>query len=87
MQKTKLNKTQKRARKIQFFNNYRKELSSLKPRAIFYQNFIKIQISGVTCDYYPGAGRIMKMNNGYRKWSDLEPEYFLKLVGISVKKN
>lgn len=76
-----MTKKEKRERKDQFMKNYAAEIL-IKYPAVVYPHFIKIEISGVECDYYPGAGRLNRIINGKNNWSDVEPEDLLKFLKI-----
>jgi len=81
--KKKQTKLEKRNRKGLFLRNYSASIME-QYTAKVYPHFIKIEIAGVECDYYPGAGKINRIINGRNEWSDLEPEDLLKHLNIPI---
>lgn len=91
MDKKKLSKRQAASRKKEFFIDYSASiLEAFGTSVKFYEHFIKIDLAGVEYDYYPGKGSLIKVSNiGYwlNEQSDVEPEDFLKMIDIPIKKD
>ena len=87
----KLTKRQKAIRKKTFFEDYSADILQKYPTTRFYEHFMKIDISGVEYDFYPGGGSILKVPQNRKPtsedWKDLEPEAFLDIIKISIKKD
>jgi len=81
-----MTKKQKRIRKEEFIKEHSMALVQ-NFNCKIYQHHLKIEIKGVECDYYPGAGRLNRIINGKYEWSDLEPDDFLKLIGLDIEPN
>ena len=90
-----LNKKQMSSKvKEDFLKNYSGIIiAKLYPKAKVYAHFIKVEISGIEYDYYPGAQ--MKNNDGYGRinnvtklpnvWGDLSNKQFLALLQIPLQ--
>ena len=82
---TKISNHQKKIKKEEFMNNYSALLiEKFYPNIKIFQHFIKIDIDGVECHYYPGAERINRKWCG-NQWSDLNHADFLNLLQIPFK--
>jgi hypothetical protein len=80
---SKLSKSQKKKKKEEFLKNYSSLIiEKYYPKAKLYPHFIKIEINGVECDYYPGAERLNRITNKTNQWHDLSHADFLNHLGI-----
>lgn len=81
----KLSKVQKRKKKEEFLESYASIIiEKYYPKAKLYPHFIKIEIDGVECDYYPGAERINRIKGKTNEWSDLSHKDFLAHLQIDL---
>lgn len=78
-----MTKKQKQLRKVQFFEDY-SAIILQNFNCKFYKHHLKIDIKGFECDYYPGAGRLNRIVDGKNEWHDMEPDVFLKTIGIDL---
>jgi hypothetical protein len=81
----KLSKLQKKIKKEEFIKTYSPSIiEKYYPNVKIFPHFIKIEIGGVECDYYPGAERINRITSS-NGWSDLNHQDFLALLQIPLQ--
>jgi hypothetical protein len=80
----KLSKQQKKIKKERFMADFGGDLvSKYYPKVKLFPHFIKIEIDGIECDYYPGAERLNRITNKTNEWSDLNHQDFLNHLVVS----
>jgi hypothetical protein len=72
-----MTKKEKRLKKEYFYNNILPIIQNDWEIEVF-EHFIKINIQGKVCDYYPGAGKLHILGKTYSdgKWVDISIERF-----------